>query len=852
MPTATIYASAGDGEIRHGGSSTVFSTLRSASTGTSKDDSSATVFGCYVSGSGVDYPSGYLLARGYLPFDLSSLPADAVITDIQLYIKPSAVYTGLGGSVCVCSSSQASLTALATSDWGGAGSTEYVDSRPAFSSFTAGTYKQLALNAAAISAATVGAGGKLRLCLRTSFDLDNSAPVLFSYSGIGINASEQSGTGSDPYIVVTYVRNPRTGADSIALSDAAVPTYWQAARKAVVVRAAGKKTTLSGSHSFPTGTINVADTTGFPSSGTIIVVDTLTPPYAQTEIAYTGKTGTSFTGCTGGTGTFASGNSVCTPDNESHFPQVVNLDPASTTPRFLVSYTQHAAHAGRNGSLKYKKTSDGGLTYGAEGTIRSGPVNGSLYGIFGHNLFRCSDGTLIATWYESSSEAGTGGHAKWEYETLSYSSRSTDDGATWDTPVAIPTQFGIDYMAVGVTGMVEYGGDVYVTAYGLDTGYNTDSPNHHYSKLLKTTDKGATTGNWSVASTIATTTQTDGRANGEASLLIMPDGTWVSHLRCEINTGAGFTTLDRYQATAPGPTGPWSGHTRIIQGLANSSGTVRRQSGLILTQGGNAATRSGVSSGNNITFFTSDLNNWPSTQWRKETIDATYDQYNGSAFAAVTPTGPFDTFNVYAAERSTQDGAQIWSQWYEIPGFRAGFDALALSDTAPRAAQTFTRTGSDALALSDTAARILPHDRAATDALEFTDTAVRDATTASRTAGDTLAFTDTLAGAAGRSRTGADTLAFSDGTSHSLTGVVPSTVTMNMRMPPGTVVGAYLRHQWRGSEVPVRGAGSYPGPVVEEATVDAYGEVEFSLSRGSYIAWAEDFPLRRRFFVVTD
>ena len=36
------------------------------------------------------------------------------------------------------------------------------------------------------------------------------------------------------------------------------------------------------------------------------------------------------------------------------------------------------------------------------------------------------------------------------------------------------------------------------------------------------------------------------------------------------------------------------------------------------------------------------------------------------------------------------------------------------------------------------------------------------------------------------------------------------------------------------------------------ATVDAYGEVEFTgLDVGSYIAWAEDYPLRRRFFVVT-
>ena len=81
----------------------------------------------------------------------------------------------------------------------------------------------------------------------------------------------------------------------------------------------------------------------------------------------------------------------------------------------------------------------------------------------------------------------------------------------------------------------------------------------------------------------------------------------------------------------------------------------------------------------------------------------------------------------------------------------------------------------------------------------------------------------------------------------------PGVFSMNMQMIPGTVVGAYRRHEWIGSEVPVRRAGSYPGPVIEESTVDANGTVAFStLPPGSYIAWAADYPLRRRFFVVTE
>lgn len=58
--------------------------------------------------------------------------------------------------------------------------------------------------------------------------------------------------------------------------------------------------------SLPQGTINVASTTGFDSSGDIFVKS---DAGIQT-ITYTGTTGTTFTGCTGGTGTLATGNSV--------------------------------------------------------------------------------------------------------------------------------------------------------------------------------------------------------------------------------------------------------------------------------------------------------------------------------------------------------------------------------------------------------------------------------------------------------------------------------------------------------------------------------------------------------------
>lgn len=71
---------------------------------------------------------------------------------------------------------------------------------------------------------------------------------------------------------------------------------------------AGSTTIAAGSNgaSLPQATINVVTTAAAPNSGTIFV-HTSTGAHAVT---YTGKTATSFTGCSGGTGTMSTGNVV--------------------------------------------------------------------------------------------------------------------------------------------------------------------------------------------------------------------------------------------------------------------------------------------------------------------------------------------------------------------------------------------------------------------------------------------------------------------------------------------------------------------------------------------------------------
>jgi hypothetical protein len=65
-------------------------------------------------------------------------------------------------------------------------------------------------------------------------------------------------------------------------------------------------TTNSGAVTLPQGTVTVGATTGFPTSGSFSIQTSL----GWQTVAYTGMTGTTFTGCTGGTGAIVNGNLV--------------------------------------------------------------------------------------------------------------------------------------------------------------------------------------------------------------------------------------------------------------------------------------------------------------------------------------------------------------------------------------------------------------------------------------------------------------------------------------------------------------------------------------------------------------
>jgi hypothetical protein len=110
--------------------------------------------------------------------------------------------------------------------------------------------------------------------------------------------------GGDCYYIYSKLGS---GLDLVVAPVGTAPSRSNA--EIVTVTAIPNTTIASGSNaaSLPQSTVNVADCSGFPTSGTCTVV-TATGP--QT-VAYTGKTSTTaLTGCTGGTGAMSTGGAI--------------------------------------------------------------------------------------------------------------------------------------------------------------------------------------------------------------------------------------------------------------------------------------------------------------------------------------------------------------------------------------------------------------------------------------------------------------------------------------------------------------------------------------------------------------
>ena len=103
----------------------------------------------------------------------------------------------------------------------------------------------------------------------------------------------------------------------------------------------------------PQATINVASTTGFPAAGSILVTTSAGPQL----VAYTGVGATTFTGCTGGTGTMSTGGLVVNVTATAQ--DILRIDLTTTGGALIVQAQGCASNATNNQVVFFRVIVDG-------------------------------------------------------------------------------------------------------------------------------------------------------------------------------------------------------------------------------------------------------------------------------------------------------------------------------------------------------------------------------------------------------------------------------------------------------------------------------------------------------------
>lgn len=148
----------------------------------------------------------YILDRAFFPFDTSSIPDTDVISSatLSLYVTgKSDTDAQLTAGLAVYSSTQASVSTIATSDHALTGTTAY-SSAITYANITTSAYNSFAFNATGIAA--ISQTGDTKLSVKMVADSGNS-PEAWQYNSghnnaIYIAATETAGSSQDPKLVV--------------------------------------------------------------------------------------------------------------------------------------------------------------------------------------------------------------------------------------------------------------------------------------------------------------------------------------------------------------------------------------------------------------------------------------------------------------------------------------------------------------------------------------------------------------------------------------------------------------------------------------------------------------------------
>lgn len=177
----------------------------------------------------------------------------------------------------------------------------------------------------------------------------------------------------------------------------------------------------------------------------------------------------------------------------------------------VMSYRRGEAHAGANGSVVVRRSTDGGATWTAEQTVASS----ASYDYRGGGLARLSDGRLAMTLgRQLTGQLDTPDGAEVTF--------SDDNGVTWSTPVLIDMPHTV--MGFSQSRILELpGGDLIVPTWGRSNGASFTRS----ATVSRSTDGGAT---WSHLATIGDG-PTDSLWYNEAEIVRVDGGRLVAIIR---------------------------------------------------------------------------------------------------------------------------------------------------------------------------------------------------------------------------------------------------------------------------------------------------------------------------------
>lgn len=135
-------------------------------------------------------------------YDTSSLGAGATIDSAVCSFVSNSTTNGWTDSISLCASAPASNTAIVTGDHVNYGSTDFGNKTLASITADSSTYNNITLNASGLAA--ISKTGITKFGYRLTRDLTATDPSAEGNSNVTFFAAEQSGTSTDPKLVVTY------------------------------------------------------------------------------------------------------------------------------------------------------------------------------------------------------------------------------------------------------------------------------------------------------------------------------------------------------------------------------------------------------------------------------------------------------------------------------------------------------------------------------------------------------------------------------------------------------------------------------------------------------------------------